>query len=263
MTREGAVSVGAFRDPRGDEEQIGLYRDATRRVIEAKLARMANAEGNAHVSLTTLSEVSSLYVQMITSSYSLGDDREALREYVEPAVHWAIEHRLAYHEKYPDSTWEVAPAGAIAMAQALSAVVLLGTDEQRARLSEMVSLRGPHTALEFLAGQHGDSLDGVEIQLPHPRPYGRLIKVIQAEPEKRPRLMADFVKNWYSGCRKATWWSGNYEDQVARQEANNGRIHYGGYWCMEAAATTLLLGIDDTSYRNNDYYPQDLLPPRT
>jgi hypothetical protein len=262
MTRKKTVAEGLFRDPRGDKEQMSLQRDDTREVIDSYLSDISGAGDEIPVDFTDFRNLSRLYVQMITASYSLGDDPESLRQYVEPAVHWSLKHENAYHEKYPDATWEVSPTGAIDMAQLLSVAVLLGTDEQRARLSEAVSTIGPHTALEFLAGQHGDALDGVEIQLPHPRPYGRLIKVIQGEPEKRPKLMADFLKHWYAGCRKAQWWGGDYEEKAARQLEQKGRIFYSGYWCMEAAAATKLLNIDDTLYRDNEYYPQDLLPPR-
>ncbi|HSI57000.1 MAG TPA: PoNe immunity protein domain-containing protein, partial [Ideonella sp.] len=38
-----------------------------------------------------------------------------------------------------------------------------------------------------------------------------------------------------------------------------GREHsYLGYWSFEAAAVSIVLGIDDSSYRDKDFYPRDL-----
>lgn len=37
-----------------------------------------------------------------------------------------------------------------------------------------------------------------------------------------------------------------------------GEIDFQGYWSWESAAVTWVLGIDDTRYRDMDFYPRDL-----
>jgi len=34
---------------------------------------------------------------------------------------------------------------------------------------------------------------------------------------------------------------------------------YVGYWCFAAAAIVKLKNLDDSSFRDNDYYPKDML----
>jgi len=79
-------------------------------------------------------------------------------------------------------------------------------------------------------------------------PYRRLFKVFAAEPAQRPALMVDYLDSWYHHSRREP-----YIDQHDRSGVN-----FYGYWSWEAAATTIVLGIDDSSYRDMAFYPKDL-----
>lgn len=213
--------------------------------------------------LLALANTSIMYREIAFVRYSLGEDPDTMRPAIAKAAHWHVQHQLeneADFAQYGDlrRLWPDTPVWMIEAAQLLSLVVLLGTEEQRTKIAATLPLMGPETMLEFLAGVHGTTLDGVEVELSQPRPYGRLIKVIQAAPDDRPKLMADFVKHWYNGCRKARWWGMHID-----AEKNGYPLKYEGYWCVEAAAVTKLLGIDDSLYRDNEYYPRDLLPRNT
>ena len=39
---------------------------------------------------------------------------------------------------------------------------------------------------------------------------------------------------------------------------NRKGLQFYGYWSLEAAAISFVLGIDDTSYRDDIFYPRDL-----
>ena len=78
-------------------------------------------------------------------------------------------------------------------------------------------------------------------------PYRKLFKVFAATEDKRPALIVKYLDDWYEASRR--------EPYFDRHEA---RAFY-GYWSWEAAAVTWLLNIDDTSYRNKDFYPRDLV----
>ncbi|QIM16613.1 DUF1911 domain-containing protein [Leucobacter insecticola] len=209
-----------------------------------------------------LRDLSRIYFDVLKLSYSLGAAPEDLREYLDPAVDLYVEYqredgRMKSASKGQIYSWQELPTRQINAAQLLSVVVVIGTPEQRARIGEVLEVRGPEPVLEFLAGLRDDSIDGAEAGDYPPRPYGRLLKVIQAAPEKRPKLMADFVKHWYNGCRKAQWW-GDHLSGPRRGKP----VVYSGYWCFEAAAVTQLLGIDDSLYRDNEYYPRDIFIKR-
>ena len=82
----------------------------------------------------------------------------------------------------------------------------------------------------------------------HERPYGPLLKVLEAPADKRAALMGRFVKSWYNQSRKLPWFS--YHTRNA--------YRYSGYWCVEAAMVCVLLGIDDAGFRDNEFYPAEL-----
>jgi len=79
-------------------------------------------------------------------------------------------------------------------------------------------------------------------------PYRKLFKVFAAEPAKRPALMVKYLDEWYHASRREP-----YIDQHGE-----GDVAFYGYWSWEAAATTFVLGIDDSSYRDMPFYPKDL-----
>lgn len=84
-------------------------------------------------------------------------------------------------------------------------------------------------------------------------PYRKLIKIFDVENEKRPALMLKYLEDWYEASRREP-----YHEQHPETDIRSG-ISYYGYWSWEAAAVTWLLGIDDTIYREHQFYPKDLV----
>ncbi|WP_434026407.1 PoNe immunity protein domain-containing protein [[Pseudomonas] boreopolis] len=79
-------------------------------------------------------------------------------------------------------------------------------------------------------------------------PYRKLFKVFDAAPEDRPALMAKYLDEWYHASRREPY-EGQHE---------GAGVSFYGYWSWEAAATTFVLGIDDSRYRDMPFYPRDL-----
>ena len=84
-------------------------------------------------------------------------------------------------------------------------------------------------------------------------PYRKLIKVFDAEAEKRPVMMLQYLEDWYEASRREP-----YYEQHPENNLRSGRSYY-GYWSWEAAAVTWLLNIDDSTYRDHQFYPKDLV----
>ncbi|UUJ41596.1 DUF1911 domain-containing protein [Pseudomonas extremaustralis] len=78
-------------------------------------------------------------------------------------------------------------------------------------------------------------------------PYRKLLKVFSTAPAKRAALLATYLDEWYHASRR---------EPYIDQHEEGGYLHY-GYWSWEAAAVTWLLGIDDSSYRDMQFYPKD------
>jgi len=81
-------------------------------------------------------------------------------------------------------------------------------------------------------------------------PYFKLLKVFDAAAAERPALMARYMDDWYEASRREPYYRSH----------TKGREHsFLGYWSFEAAAVTQVLGIDDSSYRDHEFYPKDLV----
>lgn len=79
-------------------------------------------------------------------------------------------------------------------------------------------------------------------------PYFKTLKIFKASPEDRPALMTEYLEDWYTASRREP-----YYDSHKRGDS------FHGYWAWEAAAITVLLNIDDTRYRDAQFYPRDLV----
>lgn len=66
------------------------------------------------------------------------------------------------------------------------------------------------------------------------------------------KYIKKYLSNWYKNTKLHTWH--NYLNNVEK-----GGISYFGYWSFESAAVVAILGIDDSSFRDNPYYPKDLV----
>jgi hypothetical protein len=86
------------------------------------------------------------------------------------------------------------------------------------------------------------------------KPYQKLLDVLDANSaDERPKLMKKYVKGWYSGMKgKAAFW-GQHEKITPDFSP------YSGYWAMCAGAFTYLLDLDDSSYRDEEVYPKDMV----
>ncbi len=62
------------------------------------------------------------------------------------------------------------------------------------------------------------------------------------------KILKEELGLWYEQHSDAYWYN-------AHESKNN---TYCGYWCFEIAALVQILGLDDTSLRDNQYYPQDI-----
>ena len=80
-------------------------------------------------------------------------------------------------------------------------------------------------------------------------PYFKTLKIFDAEPEQRPALMAKYLDEWYKASRREPYYDSH----------TKGRLHsYLGYWSFEAAAIAVELDIDDSSFRDKQFYPAEL-----
>ncbi|RZK22013.1 MAG: DUF1911 domain-containing protein [Hymenobacter sp.] len=86
-------------------------------------------------------------------------------------------------------------------------------------------------------------------KLLYPKAYQALYEALDAPAAQQAELLQQFLSNWYKQMRNTGW-------HDAHKMPNGGG--YFGYWCWEAAAVAVALGVDDTGFRDSVYYPRDL-----
>ena len=72
-----------------------------------------------------------------------------------------------------------------------------------------------------------------------------LTKMPRADAEQEMKL---YLGKWYSLHKDAPWYNAHTKERA-----------YRGYWCWEAAAITKIMGLDDSGYKDNPYYPYDMV----
>jgi hypothetical protein len=83
-------------------------------------------------------------------------------------------------------------------------------------------------------------------ELAWPNRYENLYQLTTLPPTEASAAMKNYLDKWYSLHKDAPWYNGHVREKG-----------YSGYWAWEAAAVVQLLDLDDTSFKDNPFYPYD------
>ncbi len=83
----------------------------------------------------------------------------------------------------------------------------------------------------------------------HGETWKELCDAATTGPELRPALVKKYLEVWYGKKMNGMSWKNSHKTPRA----------FSGYWCFEAAGIVARLRIDDSSFRNNEFYPTDLV----
>lgn len=208
-------------------------------------------------------------LDLISIQYSAGGDLEFIKELYPYLLYWTEEYAETSHlynlspEAEGRYVWHISLGTEDYWYIALRLIcfgLLTGYADQMSRIMSIIDYTE--------ATPEGQEKDGLLERLVAPfvanrgtppkdarrhLPYRKLIKVIDAKPEKHPELMLQYLEDWYEASRREP-----YHDQHPQPDIRSG-ISYFGYWSWEAAAVTWLLNIDDATYREHQFYPKDLV----
>jgi hypothetical protein len=74
--------------------------------------------------------------------------------------------------------------------------------------------------------------------------------IIETDKTKAEKLVKEFItKDWYKNHKDAGW----YNSHKSKHDT------YFGYWSFETAAVVKIMGLDDSSFIDCQYYPKDLV----
>jgi DNA-binding GntR family transcriptional regulator len=83
-----------------------------------------------------------------------------------------------------------------------------------------------------------------------PHTYGTLREAIESDdPVKAAELLSRYLEKEFYPRHKGVYW---HDKHLSKHNT------FFGYWSFEAAAVVKQAGIDDSSFRENEYYPKDL-----
>ncbi|MCX2682103.1 DUF1911 domain-containing protein [Galbibacter sp. EGI 63066] len=87
-----------------------------------------------------------------------------------------------------------------------------------------------------------------------PKVFEKLRKAItETDNAKAENLIKEFTtKDWYKNHKDAGWYDSHKPNR-------RGEVIYFGYWSFETAAVVAIMDLDDSSFRDCQYYPKDLV----
>jgi hypothetical protein len=85
-----------------------------------------------------------------------------------------------------------------------------------------------------------------------PKPYQTLYDATITSESEEPKMISAFLNTWYPSLGKlGIYWHDNHKGPKGGG--------FFGYWCLEAGSVVKAFGIDDSEFRNAQYYPKDFV----
>ncbi len=181
--------------------------------------------------------------QILKASYSIGEDIEKVKEIYTETI------------GYMENVWRK-QNGYIQMVWMLSIGIMLEIEQEKFDvLVDLVENDNPNDFLiDFLVNyrksnwnKHSDTF-----MFPKSYPYRFTKEIIELKDNPKQafeRLQQYLKKEWYKGHSDLGWYDGH------KASAN---LHI-GYWSFESGAIAKILGLDDSSLKNQQYYPYDMV----
>jgi hypothetical protein len=179
-------------------------------------------------------------------AYSLG---EPVANLVSPAREMITNYTKSW---YPDADYS--DGGDMPYSEFLTIVsigVLLDTKEELATLHKLVKEVDYKDYLIDFLFTYVDMSGGLSDQLlwPDDKACQKLKEITRsAKPETSGLIREYLTYDFYTKV--------NFEDEYNSHKRNDNV--YDGYWSFEAAAVVKIMGIDDSSFKENPYYPYDM-----
>lgn len=194
------------------------------------------------------------YFEQLVGRYSAGEPIDEIAPTF-PKVINAVEMTALPHPIYKSNRYFLDEIDAYHRIMALlSLAKLLRYDYLVPRVATLIDVeadenRGIDALYETLIDKLGLPSEPAPKVVAMLKAHPILLEVTQAPPDKQPKLMAQFLKKWYSSMRGCYWH--NRHKRVPQ--------HFSGYWAFESGLVTYLWDIDDSSYRDLPFYPKDLV----
>jgi len=200
-------------------------------------------------------DIFSKNLHQLVMRYSRGDEIPELSEQMSHLLNARQQARelgekLSSDESEARTLWEdISEDSYVDYLWWLAFAVALGADDDYIRQTlQLINHAGQDRLLDRIAVALGDTGRPVASGVLYQQ-YAPLLEAIDSPENKRAAAVKKFLDGWYKGSRNV-YWHGNDKDDDSG---------YMGYWAFEAALVVILFDIDDASFRDNVYYPKDLV----
>lgn len=197
-----------------------------------------------------------MMTNFISTCYGAGHDVAELRA-LYPSLIEFWETYAKYSKAYNESTSPPGEAAHIALADSgfdianrlVCWAILLGHESLLGRMPALIDYNNPSrdAMLERLLALYTPGRGSHPDDCIRHLPYFKTLKIFAAPASERSALVAEYLDDWYAASRREPYYDSHKRDSS-----------FNGYWCWEAAAITIALDIDDSSYCDAQFYPRDL-----
>lgn len=188
------------------------------------------------------------YLQITIMRYSRGDSLEEVKESFLKTIDAYYD---AYHQGRPDYESFSPQHDWPWLLNTISLAILFDiTGKPLEKFLEAISA----CKQEFKIVHYFLTYFGIHQELQESHQYERAYKNFNAmidlsnEEILKKKLMDKYLKSWY-----------NNDARVLIRDSHKVGTTYSGYWAFETAAFVKMRGLDDSSFRDNVYYPKDML----
>ena len=179
------------------------------------------------------------YQKIINLLYSYGEDLGIIEEYYKKL--------LLYYGKMWDRKY-----GYIELIKVLSLAVLFGIDKVEIAILEekLIAENFDDYLVNVLIRKIDSSWINNGTEFEFPEVYNDLEIILNSKESIDCGLLKEYLQEkWYDIHKECAWYNSHLSSKNI----------YCGYWSFEAGAIAKILNLDDSSLRNMQYYPYDLV----
>ncbi|WP_099224757.1 PoNi-like cognate immunity protein [Listeria costaricensis] len=233
-----------MRDKIKDSNYFNQYIKENTRVIEKyenMRIQLINERGADDPSIERVSLVlSNNYINRLNCFYSIGESLEEIKKVYHKAV------------KYLTIVWEKETSSYIQLLWLTSVGILLNEVREVQSIQELVKKEQfADYLIDYMLNNIDSQWEITTNNLAFPETYNGIARVIKSENKEQALLfLKDYLeKEWYQGHKEADWYNAH----------KNKFDTYSGYWSYESGAIAKILNLDDSSLKDEPYYPYDLV----
>lgn len=224
-----------MRDTIKDSEYFKYYLDKQKTRLKFYKSKLPEIDASKEKVMRSMKNaIFTINFEILVARYSKGDDLKLIREEY-------IKSIPAFKEVFSD----VIDMNTL---QFIALAVLLNVDlfNDQEFLSLLDKFEVSHGVINIFMNKENITDISSYKDIKQFRPW---IAELYQSPDKREAIISKQLSNWYRSQRSSYFYGYDKEKESL----------YFGYWALEVAALVKVLNIQDDSFKDNKYYPYDLV----